>query len=460
MRRLLLVVASTALLAAACQGGTGRPQSTPTSQPSTAPTSTAAAGRMPGWPTYHRNGERSGYVRRGPTGRLRHAWTARLDGAVYGEPLVADHLLIVATEENQVYGLDPVTGAARWHTDLGPPQPLSGLPCGNIDPLGVTGTPAYDRSTGLVFVVAEAAGGRHDLFALDAASGALRWRRNLDTQPRRDRLAEQQRSALLVTHGRVITAFGGLFGDCGNYVGYLTSVAVDGRGPIASYAVPTARQGGIWAPPGPVLGPDGDAYVSSGNGAARSGRWDRSDSVTALSPVTLRLRSAFAPDTWPADNASDLDLGSMSPAVVPAVNRIVIAGKRGTVYLLRPPLGGVGSQLARLPGCTAFGGAAVVGRTVLMPCLGEYAIRALTVGPRSLRWAWTRTGVYGSPVIAGHRVYVADRQSGDLVVLSLANGSVRQRLAAGPLPHFPSEVVSGDWVFVPTLDGVTAFKGR
>lgn len=453
-------MASTALLAAACQGGTGRPQPTPTPQRSTTPSSTPVAGRLPAWPTYHHDDERSGYVRRGPTGPLRPAWTARLDGAVYGEPLVADHLLIVATEENQVYGLNPVTGVVRWHTDLGPPQPLSGLPCGNIDPLGVTGTPAYDRGTGLVFVVAEAAGGLHDLFALDAASGALRWRRNLDTQPGRDRLAEQQRSALLVAHGRVITAFGGLFGDCGNYVGYLTSVAVDGRGPIASYAVPTARQGGIWAPPGPVLGPNGSVYVASGNGAARSGPWDRSDSVTALSPVTLRPRSAFAPDSWPADNAGDLDLGSMSPAVVPAVARLVIAGKRGTVYLLRPPLAGVGSELARLPGCTAFGGAAVVGSMVLMPCLGEYAIRALMVGPRSLRWAWTRPGVYGSPVVAGSRVYVADRQSGDLVVLSLADGSVRQRLPAGPLPHFPSEAVSGDWVFVPTLDGVTAFRSR
>jgi hypothetical protein len=62
-------------------------------------------------------------------------------------------------------------------------------------------------------------------------------------------------------------------------------------------------------------------------------------------------------------------------------------------------------------------------------------------------------------VVAGQRVYVADRDSGDLVVLRLSDGSQVQRLHAGSLTHFPSEVVSGRFVFVPTLTGVTAFRG-
>ena len=59
-----------------------------------------------------------------------------------------------------------------------------------------------------------------------------------EDKPDRNRKAEQQRSALLVTNGRVITTFGGLAGDCGNYVGYVTSAptaaaledATDGTG--------------------------------------------------------------------------------------------------------------------------------------------------------------------------------------------------------------------------------------
>ncbi len=56
-------------------------------------------------------------------------------------------------------------------------------------------------------------------------------------------------------------------------------------------------------------------------------------------------------------------------------------------------------------------------------------------------------------------MYVADRNSGDLFVLRLDNGSVIQRIHAGNLTHFPSQVVDGGFVFVPTLTGITAFHG-
>jgi hypothetical protein len=216
----------------------------------------------------------------------------------------------------------------------------------------------------------------------------------------------------------------------------------------------------MWATPGPVLGENGNVYVASGNGAEVNGRWDRSDSVTELTPVRLHRLAVFSPTSWPNDNANDLDLGSMAPAVVGSVHRLVIAGKRGVVYLLRPGLGGIGSAVRKLAGCEAFGGAAVVRHTVLLPCRGQNEIRALRVGPASLRWGWTAQGVYASPVVAGRKVYVADAHSGELVVLRLRDGKVLRRLPAGPMPHFPSQIVSGNWVFVPTLQGVTAFQGR
>jgi hypothetical protein len=93
-----------------------------------------------------------------------------------------------------------------------------------------------------------------------------------------------------------------------------------------------------------------------------------------------------------------------------------------------------------------------------MPCLFEHQVRALRVGSHSLHWAWTASGLFGAPVIAGARVYVADRDSGDLFVLRLDDGHQVQRIHAGNLTHFPSEVVDGGFVFVPTLNGVTAFR--
>ncbi|HEX4685738.1 MAG TPA: PQQ-binding-like beta-propeller repeat protein [Nocardioides sp.] len=429
----------------------------PSASSSTGGVRRVASGFTP-WRTYHRTASRSGLATHAVGTPLKRAWSRSLGSAVYGEPLVVGNTLIVATEGNRVYGLDARTGRVRWHQGLGSPQPLSGLPCGDIDPLGITGTPAYDRSTGSVFAVAETAGGHHTLWALSAATGRKRWHRTLDVLPHRNRKAEQERAAVLVEHGRVVVSFGGLAGDCSNYVGYVTSTPTTGRGRTFHYAVPTAREAGMWAPPGPVLGRNGHVYVASGNGAELHGRWDKSDSVTELTATRLRRVSVFAPATWKDDNIHDLDLGSMSPMSVPSIHRIVIAGKRGVVYLLHEHFAGVGSAIANRSGCHAFSGGARVGRTVLMPCLGEGQVRALRVGKSGMHWTWS-ANVYGAPVVAGSRVYVSDRESGDLVVLRLSDGSVVQRIPAGAHTHFPSEVVDGGYVFVPTLTGVTAFQG-
>jgi YVTN family beta-propeller protein len=453
MRRLaVLPIALACVIGAACHSD-ARPAQVPVTG------SSAAATAFSDWPMYHGGPTHSGYVARPAGSPLHVAWAADLKGAVYGEPLVVHRRLIVATESDQVWGLNPATGRKKWKVTLGRPQPQSGLPCGDIDPLGITGTPAYDARTDTVFAVAETNGGHHKLWAIDPRNGHRKWHVDLDLLKNRNRMAEQERSAVLVTHGRVIVSFGGLAGDCDNYVGYVTSTPVSGKGRTHRYVVPTDREAGMWSPAGPVEGANGHVYVASGNGAETSGTWDRSDSVTELTPKRLRLVSIFAPSSWPEDNAQDLDLGSSSPVSVPSLHRIVIAGKRGVVYLLPEHFNGIGSELADLDGCASFGGPAVTGTTVLMPCLFSDQIRALNVGSSSLSWGWTADGLYGSPIIAGPRVYVADRDSGDLVVLDLSNGSVIQRIHAGPLTHFPSSVVDGGYVFVPTLTGVTAFHG-
>ncbi len=458
MRRYAAIVSLPVLLTAiACGGGSAGASGARSHSvtPTTAATAPATTTGFTTWPTYGRTAARSAHATRA-VGRLRHGWKDSLDGAVYGEPLVVGRTVIVATENDTVYGLNAGNGKHRWRRHLGAPAPLSSLPCGDIDPLGITGTPAYDAKTGSVFVVAETTGGHHTLWALSAKNGHRRWHRSMDVLKNRERQAEQERSALLVANNRIITTYGGLDGDCANYVGYVTSTATSGTGATHHYAVPTSREAGMWSPAGPVVGANGNVYVASGNGAELNGKWDKSDSVTELTPTRLHRVAVFAPKTWPQDNQQDLDLGSSSP--VPVNHRIVIAGKRGTVYLLKPSLGGVGSAIATATNCQAFGGAAVASHTVLMPCKGQNAIRALKVGKHSLKWSWTASGVYASPVIAGKKVYAADLNSGDLVVLGLATGKVLQRLSAGSLPHFPSETVDGGRVFVGTLDGVSTFK--
>ena len=438
--------------------------------PATAATSSATTAQPPpagkparlsptDWTTYHRDAARTGVAPNRPAaGPLSIAWQRRLDGAVYGQPLAIGGLVIAATEGDTVYGLDRATGQIRWHVHLGTPVPLSALPCGDIDPLGITGTTVYDRATRMVYAVAETTGFHHVLAGIAVPTGKLVFRRDVPTPDGHPRY-DQQRAALLVNRGRVYVAFGGLDGDCGPYQGSINGVPVSGRGPIVSYKVPTAREAGMWAAGGPVAGPDGTVYVSAGNGAALRPPYDGSDSVTALTPA-LRRTGIFAPATWPADNASDLDLGSTSPGLL-GNGMILAVGKNGTGYLLNSRhLTGVGSQVADAPVCAAFGGMATRGTVVYVPCISGGMAAVDTSGNR-VRVLWRGPApAQGSPVLGGGAVWVPDWNAGVLYQLDPGTGHVRQLIRLGsPLPHFASPSLSGPLALIGTMSGVVAVRG-
>ena len=128
--------------------------------------------------------------------------------------------------------------------------------------------------------------------------------------------------------------------------------------------------------------------------------YDGSNSVTALSLPSLQPTSFFAPRQWASDNTTVSDLGSMGPAPLPD-GRVVQAGKNGEIYLLSAPsLGGIGGELARTSGCPAYGGAAVNGNLVYLPC--TWGIQQIVVGPGNrLAKGWRATQAAGSPVLAG-----------------------------------------------------------
>lgn len=463
---LLVPALAAALVTAACTpvgGAATSPAGGPgPSGPATGAPPTASATPTPptpaaqDWPTYHRTLDRAGAVPDLPAvHRLDPAWTAPLDGAVYGQPIVVGDLAIAATEADTVYGLDLTTGAVRWRTHLGTPVPASDLPCGNIDPLGITGTPAHDAATGSVFVVAETTGGQHTLVAIDATTGRERWRRSLDVTSH-DRLAAQQRGALAVANGRVYVPFGGLFGDCGDYVGYVTATPVGG-GATTSYVVPTSRLGGIWAPSGVAVDAGGDVWVAVGNGASTGGAYDGSDSVLRLAPDLSRRLDYFAPTSWGSQNAGDKDLGSTGPVLLDG-DRVLVSGKDGVVYLLDAGhLGGIGGQVATLDGCAGFGGIAwdAAARAAFVPC--RDGVLRVDVGQADLSRGWKApASVAGSPVVGGGAVWSVDAAGGRLYALDEATGQVIAAADVGVTSRFASPVLSGGLVLVPTLAGVTA----
>jgi polyvinyl alcohol dehydrogenase (cytochrome) len=446
--------------AAACSGPGGGTSSGP-APPSRTLTPGQDSGAHPGaaWPTYGRDFARSGVAagaaRPGP---LTVSWRAHLDGAVYGQPLLVGQLVIAATENDSIYGLDQATGRVIWRRHVGTPVPLSDLPCGNIDPLGITGTPVYNPASGLVYAVAETTGFHHVLVGLSVRDGAVRIERDIPTpdgQPRYD----QQRPALAIAAGRVYVAFGGLYGDCGPYRGSVVGIPLSGSGPLISYVVPTPREGAVWGTAGPVTGPDGTMYVSVGNGEETGSRFDDSDSVTALSPG-LHRTGVFAPTTWADDNAHDLDLGSTQPALLPD-GMLLEDGKRGTAYLVDSAhLGGVGGQVAQADVCEAYGGAAVQGTIVYEPC-AQGGLAAVDTAGHKIRVRWRGPSqAQGSPVIGGGAVWVTDYQGGTLYELDQATGATRDSLGLHTtLPHFSSMSMTGSHAFLGTMEGVIAVGG-
>jgi putative pyrroloquinoline-quinone binding quinoprotein len=410
------------------------------------------------WPAYHRDAARTGAAPASPAaGGLSVAWRRHLDGAVYGQPLVVGGLVLAATEGDTVYGLDRASGKVRWHVHLGTPVPLSALPCGDIDPLGITGTMVYDPATRLVYAVAETTGFHHVLAGITVPGGKPAFQREVpapDGQPRYD----QQRAALALDRGRVYVAFGGLDGDCGPYQGSISGVPASGPGPIVSYKVPTAREAGMWATGGPVVGPDGTIYVSVGNGAATAPPYDGSDSVTALTPA-LRRTGIFAPVTWAADNSGDRDLGSAAPGLL-ANGTMLADGKSGTGYLLDVHhLTGVGSEVARAPVCAAYGGTATEGTTVYVPCV-DGGMAAVDTAGNTVKVRWRGPPAKGSPVLGGGAAWVPDPDTGVLYELDQGTGQVRHKIRLGvALPHFASPSLSGRLVLLGTMHGVVAVRG-
>ncbi|MHB8505633.1 MAG: outer membrane protein assembly factor BamB family protein, partial [Acidimicrobiales bacterium] len=214
----------------------------------------AAGGIGADWPSYGGDAARSGLSASTPafTGHLRRSWTAVVDGSVYAQPLVVGGRVIVATEDDTVYALQESTGWVAWERHLASPV-SGGLPCGDVSPSGITGTPVADVAAGRLFVVTfgAAGGDHHVLWSLDLATGATQWSRTVDA-PGSDPAAQQERGALALLDGRVYVPFGGLFGDCSQYKGRVESLPESGVGDLQSFTTDNQREAGIWAPPGPA----------------------------------------------------------------------------------------------------------------------------------------------------------------------------------------------------------------
>ncbi len=412
------------------------------------------------WLTYGGNFSRTSYQPRASDLRsLRVRWTnTAIDGQIYGQPLIFDGRVFVATENNVVYALSAGTGKVIWTRFLGNPVPANVLPCGDITPnVGVTSTMVIDPVIGRLFVSAAVYKGRavtHMLFGLSAASGYIAFAHDLDV-PGWSAEAQLQRAGLGLDRGAVLVAFGGNWGDCGRYHGYVISVP-ENNGAQRSFQVPTENEGAIWGPAGMAINAAGDIFVSTGNGSSSS-RFDEGDSVIELSP-SLRQIGLFAPSDWRADNAKDLDLGSNAPILIPG-NRVFVVGKETTGYLLTTTaLRGVNSAHTSVSVCFSIGAMAYAADTVFAPC-PDTSMTAVSLKGATPTVIWKAPPqANGSPTVAAGLVWSVS--SGRLYGLAPQSGKVVVSVPTLATEHFAAPSAAEGLLVVGGAHGVQAFEGR
>src|SRR5882757_3086084 len=297
------------------------------------------------------------------------SFNGTISGNVYAQPLYIEGgangpMIIGVTESNNVYALNATTGTVIWQrTDIGPPV-TSGLPCGNINPTGITGTPVVDVASRRLFLDALIDGPtkKHFIFSLNVDTGATTpggWPVDVNATATYNgmnfvSLAQEERGALALVNGIVYVSYSGYLGDCGNYHGWVVGVNINSPSTVVAWAT-TAVGGGIWGHGG-VASDGTNMFVVTGNTFNTGGNWMGGEAIIRLQagPVwSGQPTDYWAPPNWLNLDDGDTDLGGCSAMLidVPGANpsHLVLAtGKDGNAYLLnRDNLGGIAAPLTQ-----------------------------------------------------------------------------------------------------------------
>jgi outer membrane protein assembly factor BamB len=327
--------------------------------------------------TYHGDQYRSGNfvvprltVDKARSAHLDQTFDARVAGHLYAQPLYwhasgsDGAMLLVASESDIVQAFDAKSGKEIWRRSVGRPISASSLPCGNINPLGITGTPVIDPASEAIYfdaAVESGEGPRQQIFGLSLKDGNILpgWPIDIAEALQKsgrhfDPRTQNQRAALVLLDGRVYVAFGGHFGDCGDYHGWVVGLSLRDPGQTVSFAT-RARGGGIWSPGG--LSVIGNHILFATGNTFGANTWSDGEAVFRVGPDLQRSENKqdyFAPSDWKVLDAHDEDLGGSNPLPFKIPNArgdeedmVLALGKDRKAYLLNgKDLGGIGGQLA------------------------------------------------------------------------------------------------------------------
>src|SRR6267154_1251349 len=383
------------------------------------------------------------------------SFNGTISGNVYAQPLYIEGgangpMIIGVTESNNVYALNATTGTVIWQrTDIGAPV-TSGLPCGNINPTGITGTPVVDLASRRLFFDALIDGTtkKHFIYSLDVDTGVTTpgWPVDVNATASYNSinfvsLAQEERGGLALVNGIVYVSYSGYLGDCGNYHGWVVGVGINNPSTVGAWAT-TAIGGGIWGHGG-VASDRTNLFVVTGNTFNTGGNWMGGEAIIRLQAGPTwsgQPTDYWVPTNWLSLDNSDTDLGGVSATMVDVPgatpSQLVLAlGKDSNAFLLnRNNLGGITSAVAAANvGGINRGTSAVTYRTGQGTYIGFHndagtirAYRVTATNPPTIVFAWSQSqNGRGSPWVT-----TTDGTNNMIVWYAATTSSGDQRLHA------------------------------
>ena len=345
------------------------------------------------------------------------------------------------------YALDANDGSIIWQRNLGPAV-TSGLPCGNINPLGISGTPAVDLASRSLFIDAmiDGATKKHFVFSLNVDTGATNpgWPVDLNaTASYNDitftSLVQNERGGLAIVNGIVYVSFSGHAGDCGTYRGWVVGIQINDPSVVMAWAT-DAIGGGIWGHGG-VASDGTNMFVITGNTFNTNQVWSGGEAIIRLQAGPIfsgNPTDYWAPTNWFNLDQGDTDLGGVSATLVDVPgatpSQLVLAlGKDSKAYLLnRNNLGGIAQPVASANLLSAVRGQSAAtyhtGQGTYFAfhtesnAVAAYKVTATSPPTIVPAWNMSQTGL-GS-------VFVTSTNGTDNVIVWVAGGGGDQRLHA------------------------------
>ncbi len=212
---------------------------------------------------------------------------------------------------------------------------------------GILGTPAIDRATNTLYVIAWNSDRIPRLHSLDLFNEgtdrvfpAMEIRGSVGNKTF-DPTVQKQRAALLLLNGIVHVGFTAAGETCNQSSGFMFAYdakTLAQRGIWSS--APTGCAAGIWqSGQGPAADPDGNIYLNTGNGTFDqnpANRQNYGDSLVKLKFLNdhYAVQASFTPCSQEFLNKCDEDLGSAGPLLLFNGKSILSGGKQGRFYFL------------------------------------------------------------------------------------------------------------------------------